>query len=181
MTSAELTRLFENSFQASPGIFRAPGRVNLLGEHTDYNDGFVMPCAIGFSTRVAVAARADRKLVIRSLEFAEQVEFDMDNLPSREKGVWCDYCCRYRGCAATDGATDRGALAGAGRSSDWRGTQFFGGDRSRQRAGAVSLSGTELPLPEVAKLSRRPKTHSSARASESWTSSFPVWARPGTR
>jgi len=55
MTSAELTRRFEDSFGSKPRIFCAPGRVNLLGEHTDYNDGFVMPCAIGFSTRVAIS------------------------------------------------------------------------------------------------------------------------------
>ena len=42
-------------------IFCAPGRVNLIGEHTDYNDGFVMPCAIEFSTRVAIAPRPGRR------------------------------------------------------------------------------------------------------------------------
>ena len=91
MTSAELTRRFEDSFAANPRIFCAPGRVNLLGEHTDYNDGFVMPCAIGFSTRVAISSRPDRKLVVQSEEFSEKYEFDLDNLPSRGKGVWSDY------------------------------------------------------------------------------------------
>jgi galactokinase len=81
MTSAELTRRFEDSFGAKPRIFCAPGRVNLLGEHTDYNDGFVMPCAIGFSTRVAISSRPDRKLVVQSEEFSEKFEFDLDSLP----------------------------------------------------------------------------------------------------
>jgi galactokinase len=66
MKSTELARTFENLFRSVPKIFRAPGRVNLLGEHTDYNDGFVMPCAINFSTQVAISARPDRKLAIRS-------------------------------------------------------------------------------------------------------------------
>ena len=91
MTSAELTRRFENSFGSKPRIFCAPGRVNLLGEHTDYNDGFVMPCAIGFSTRVAISSRPDRKLVIQSEEFSEKFEFDLDSLPNRGQGLWSDY------------------------------------------------------------------------------------------
>ena len=91
MTSVELARRFEDLFGSPPRIFRAPGRVNLLGEHTDYNDGFVLPCAIGFSTRVAISPRQDRKLVIRSEEYSEQFEFDLNELPSRGKGVWCDY------------------------------------------------------------------------------------------
>ena len=56
MKSAELAQHFEKAFGSPPRIFCAPGRVNLLGEHTDYNDGFVMPCAIGFSTRVAISS-----------------------------------------------------------------------------------------------------------------------------
>ncbi len=91
LKSAELARHFEDSFGSKPRIFCAPGRVNLLGEHTDYNDGFVMPCAIGFSTRVAISPRPDRKLVIRRRNFPRQFEFDLDNLPSRGKGVWSDY------------------------------------------------------------------------------------------
>ena len=86
MTSAELTRRFENSFGSKPRVFCAPGRVNLLGEHTDYNDGFVMPCAIGFSTHVAISPRPDRKLVVQSEDFLQQFEFDLDNLPARVLG-----------------------------------------------------------------------------------------------
>src|SRR5678816_1677759 len=91
LASSELAVRFEEIFGASAKIFRAPGRVNLLGEHTDYNDGFVMPCAIGFSTRVAISPRPDRKLVVRSEEFSQQFEFDLDNLPSHGEGTWSDY------------------------------------------------------------------------------------------
>src|SRR5437667_3828592 len=69
-----LKRRFEELFGGSPRIFRAPGRVNLIGEHTDYNDGFVMPAAIHLSTWVAIAPRLDRKLVIHSENFSETVE-----------------------------------------------------------------------------------------------------------
>ena len=99
MKSAELAQHFEKAFGSPPRIFCAPGRVNLLGEHTDYNDGFVMPCAIGFSTRVAISPRTDRKLVIRSEEFSEQFEFDLDNLPSHGKGAWSGLCSGHCGDA----------------------------------------------------------------------------------
>src|SRR5947199_10484938 len=65
----ELAERFEARFGRVPRIFRAPGRVNLIGEHTDYNDGFVMPAAVEFSTFVAISPRPDRKLLIHSYEF----------------------------------------------------------------------------------------------------------------
>ena len=52
-------------------IFRAPGRVNLIGEHTDYNDGFVMPAALDFSTWVKISPLEGRKLAILSENFGE--------------------------------------------------------------------------------------------------------------
>src|SRR5216684_5630645 len=86
-----LGQRFVQLFGESPHIYQAPGRVNLIGEHTDYNDGFVMPAAIGFYTRAAVAPRPDRKLVIHSENYSEQVEFDLDHLPAARAGHWSDY------------------------------------------------------------------------------------------
>jgi galactokinase len=82
---------FTQLFDATPRIFQAPGRVNLIGEHTDYNDGFVMPAAIGFCTRAAITPRQDRKLVVRSENFSEQLEFSLDDLPEKGSGHWSDY------------------------------------------------------------------------------------------
>src|SRR5262250_289935 len=90
MESAELAQHFEQVLGAKPKIFSAPGRVNLIGEHTDYNDGFVLPSAIGFYTSVAVSSRVDRRLLIRSTQFSETSDFDLNHLPSR-LGRWCDY------------------------------------------------------------------------------------------
>jgi galactokinase len=87
----ELHEAFASYFAATPRIYRAPGRVNLIGEHTDYNEGFVMPAAIDFSTWVAIAARADRKLVVRSENLSETVELDLDEGSPRARQHWSDY------------------------------------------------------------------------------------------
>ena len=52
--SAELAERFTRLYGGAPLLVRAPGRVNLIGEHTDYNEGFVFPVAIGFQTRIAI-------------------------------------------------------------------------------------------------------------------------------
>jgi galactokinase len=74
-----LAREFEAALGRSPRLYRAPGRVNLIGEHTDYNDGFVMPIALDRDTWVAAAPRADRRLVVRSREYGETVTIDLDD------------------------------------------------------------------------------------------------------
>ena len=91
MNIAEVVKHFEDLLGGTIQIFRAPGRVNLIGEHTDYNDGFVMPAAVGFSTYVGIAPRHDRRLTIHSDEFSGNFEFDLDHLPQDRTGTWCDY------------------------------------------------------------------------------------------
>jgi len=83
-----LARSIRNS---SSRLFRAPGRVNLIGEHTDYNDGFVMPVAINFSTWISLLPRVGRKLEIHSENFDETVFFDLDDLNVSPRGHWSDY------------------------------------------------------------------------------------------
>jgi galactokinase len=82
---------FARLFGGAARIYKAPGRVNLIGEHTDYNDGFVMPAAVGFYTWAAVAPRSDRKLIVRSENFNEQVEFLVDQLSANGRHHWSDY------------------------------------------------------------------------------------------
>ena len=65
---------FRERFEGTPRVFRAPGRVNLIGEHTDYNDGFAMPAAIEFYCWVASEPRSDRKLCLYSDEFSAGAE-----------------------------------------------------------------------------------------------------------
>ena len=91
MNTQELTELFRKEFSTQPKIFRAPGRVNLIGEHTDYNDGFVLPSAIGFYTHVAISRRQDSRLVLRSTGFPQPFEFDLHTPAPKKFHAWCDY------------------------------------------------------------------------------------------
>ena len=96
-TADSLGDRFEQAFGAKPRIFRAPGRVNLIGEHTDYNDGFVMPSAIGFYTWIAVSPRSDRVVHVRSEEFHESVDLSLEDLAGPPRKHWSDF---VRGVAA---------------------------------------------------------------------------------
>ena len=100
-SSGLVAREFRQRHGELSGIFRAPGRVNLIGEHTDYNDGFVMPAALGFYTYVAVGPRDDGKLILHSLDFNETVEFFLADIKPGPTGHWSDYS---RGVAGVLGA-----------------------------------------------------------------------------
>jgi galactokinase len=93
-----LAREFEAAVGRSPRLYRAPGRVNLIGEHTDYNDGFVMPIALDRDTWVAAAPRADRRLVVRSREYGETVTIDLDTEDGSD-GWRNHWSCYIRGVA----------------------------------------------------------------------------------
>jgi galactokinase len=89
---------FHELFGTSAQIFRAPGRVNLIGEHTDYNDGFAMPMAIGFYTWIAAAGRSDRILEVYSEHFDEKISLSLDALAGPPRKHWSDF---INGVAAT--------------------------------------------------------------------------------
>ena len=71
MTPAEVKQKFAEVFSVKipPRLFAAPGRVNLIGEHTDYNGGHVFPCALSFNTYAAITPRNDNKVRLYSLNF----------------------------------------------------------------------------------------------------------------
>jgi galactokinase len=77
-------------FDAGTRVFRAPGRVNLIGEHTDYNGGLVMPVAINFATWVAVSPAAGRSIQVESRNLHESFDFDLDE-PGQPRQAWIDY------------------------------------------------------------------------------------------
>ena len=94
-TLAELRANFRRHFGGEPTVCRAPGRVNLIGEHTDYNAGFVLPVAIDFHIYAAVRARRDGRLRMHSTHFDETVELAIAAEPATVKpgggGRWSDY------------------------------------------------------------------------------------------
>ncbi len=85
---------FEQCFGASPDmLIRAPGRVNLIGEHTDYNDGFVLPCAIDFGTVAAALRRDDQKVCVVAADYDnDRDEFDLSQpIEYRDNKLWANY------------------------------------------------------------------------------------------
>ncbi|MGN6444518.1 galactokinase [Amnibacterium sp.] len=84
--------LFGRAFGSAPaGFWRAPGRVNLIGEHTDYNDGFVLPFAIDRATTVAVTLRDDSRIRLVSTFDGVVVESDLDRVRRRDFDGWAAY------------------------------------------------------------------------------------------
>src|SRR5881227_3906269 len=89
--SMDIQDHFRNLYGEDCFLYRAPGRINLIGEHTDYNDGFVMPAAIDFYVWLAVAPRNDRKLVVHSVNFSETIEIELGNNNPTRRNHWSDY------------------------------------------------------------------------------------------
>jgi galactokinase len=90
----QLNEFFSATFGQVPGlIVQAPGRVNLIGEHTDYNDGFVLPAAINYSTWIAASARADRELHVVARDFDSQRAIVNLDAPMQQDPAapWSDY------------------------------------------------------------------------------------------
>lgn len=124
---ARVVQEFVRRFSAQPALVaRAPGRVNLIGEHTDYNDGFVLPMAIDRAAWIALRPRADRTVRLHSLDFpGEDAEFSLDALEHR-RGSWAEYVVgmawslQQEGMAATrgwEGVVAGDVPVGAGLSS----------------------------------------------------------------
>jgi len=154
--SDELREAFRQLFETSSRIFRAPGRVNLIGEHTDYNDGFVMPAAIEKNVWAAISPRDDHQLIIRSTNFADTVQIDLEKADARARRHWSDYVCGVAIFLTRAGHRLRGANLlirgdvpiGAGLSSS----------AAVEVATALALlgnSGLTVDGAEVAKLCRR--------------------------
>ena len=78
--SGRLSEQFIQLFGKQPVLYRAPGRVNIIGEHTDYNDGYVMPMNTAVFTWVAAAPRNDRLVRVHSVLFDGTFEFSLDEL-----------------------------------------------------------------------------------------------------
>ena len=90
----DLNRLavgFKERYGTTPRVFSAPGRVNLIGEHTDYNDGFVLPMAIDRRTFVAIAPREDRQVRVAAVAMNDAAEFKIDEPTDLSSHKWAKY------------------------------------------------------------------------------------------
>jgi galactokinase len=91
LEKADIVAKFTGRFHEPPRwVVRAPGRVNLIGEHTDYNDGFVLPLAIDRAVWLALRPRNDRRVAVYSADYDEQREFSLEGL-KHEKAGWIEY------------------------------------------------------------------------------------------
>ena len=88
----KLIQIYEKSFNSKPDkYFRAPCRINLIGEHTDYNQGLVLPAAISKYIHAAVGKRKDRKIHLASLDKFNDVEVDLDSISNSPENGWANY------------------------------------------------------------------------------------------
>jgi galactokinase len=100
---------FKNEFGYEPdGVWSAPGRVNLIGEHTDYNEGFVLPLAIDRRTYAAVGARSDQVARIASAFTGEVVEFEISQIQRDKVSGWSAYPLGVAWSIIQAGATPQG-------------------------------------------------------------------------
>ena len=152
----EALRAHQRRFGQAGRIFAAPARVNLIGEHTDYTGGFVMPMAIDFKTIAVVSAREDGRAVFYSANYEDEASLEIASLTRKPIGRWSDYptgvlwSLRQEGVAVGgfDMTLTGDVPLGAGLSSS----------ASVEVVTAMALlahAGIELPLKKVATLCRR--------------------------
>lgn len=90
-------------------VFQAPGRVNLIGEHTDYNDGFVLPCAINFYTRVLATPNQSGKIRVLAHDYQQQDEFDLNSaIEPHPLYSWANYVRGVANCLIQQGYALKG-------------------------------------------------------------------------
>ncbi len=90
LLSEKIEKVFFDNFKENPLVVRSPGRVNLIGEHTDYNNGFVLPAAIDKAIYFAVTPRNDNRSILISYDLNERHEFDLSN-PKYSEKHWPNY------------------------------------------------------------------------------------------
>ncbi len=83
----KITEKFKELYGVEPLLIRAPGRINLIGEHTDYNEGYVLPCAVSPAIYFAMSNREDGKVCLNSYDYGSYCEFKIDQ-KDRPKEQW---------------------------------------------------------------------------------------------
>jgi len=147
-------------FGQVPEVFTAPGRVNIIGERTDYADGFVMPAAIDFATLAAITPRSDHTIFIRSINFDEEFTCPVDSLPAKASHQWFDYPLGVLSVLREAGVSipafsltlNGNVPIGAGLSSS-------ASIEVASMVAVLSLTSAEIPMPRIAQLCQRAENH----------------------
>ncbi|WP_263365174.1 galactokinase [Edaphobacter bradus] len=156
LNEAALLGAHRQRFGREGRAFEAPARVNLIGEHTDYTGGLVMPMAIGFRTVAVISPREDGRAVFYSDNYGEEVSYEISSLERAPRGHWSDYPVGVLWSLGQEGVGVGGfsmslmgdVPLGAGLSSS----------ASVEVATAMALlahAGVELPLDQLATMCRR--------------------------
>ena len=147
---------FVSDVASDARIFRAPGRVNIIGEHTDYNDGLVLPTNTALYTWLAIKPRTDRVVSILAKNFEEQRDFNLDAIEPSNKPEWIDY---LKGVCTEIEAT---GITLCGAEIVIHGEIPIGGGMSSSASlelvmatAMLAISDASLPAQEIAKLCQR--------------------------
>ena len=144
-------------FGADPAVFAAPGRVNLIGEHTDYAEGFVMPAAIDFATLAAISPRSDGKIALYSENYHEERHFGVSALPQlKASRHWTDYPLGVVAILAGEGHSIPGfSLSLAGDIPLGSGLSSSASVEVATALAVLGLIGASYPGPVLARLCQR--------------------------
>jgi galactokinase len=158
MTKEEMQAMQDHlhRFGQAGRAFVAPARVNLIGEHTDYTGGLVMPMAIGFCTVAVVSSREDGKAVFYSANYEEEAVFEVAGLGREPRGHWSDYPAGVLWSLLQEG------IAVGGFSMSLAGNVPLGAGLSSSASVGVATAmallghvGVTLPMEKIATLCRR--------------------------
>ena len=149
-------KIHQERFGQEPVLFIAPGRVNLIGEHTDYADGFVMPAAIDFATIAAISPRKDRKVSVSSKNFGDAILRDVDAIGTHGSHHWSDYPFGVLSVLQQEGIKVPGFdLTLSGDVPLGAGLSSSASIEVASMLAMLHVAGTSLPLPKVALLCQR--------------------------
>jgi galactokinase len=156
LDEVEVLRAHQQRFGRGGQLFAAPARVNLIGEHTDYTGGLVMPMAIGFHTMAAISPRGDGLAVFYSENYGEEASFEIASLGRAPRGHWSDYPAGVLWSLMQEG------IAVGGFSMSLKGDVPLGAGLSSSASVEVATAmalldhaGAELPLEKIATVCRR--------------------------
>lgn len=156
LDAVETLRGHQQRFGQAGQIFAAPARVNLIGEHTDYTGGLVMPMAIDFRTLAAISAREDRRAVFYSANYQEEASYEIASLGRTPRGHWSDYPAGVLWSLREAGVVVGGfSMSLVGDVPEGAGLSSSASIEVATAMALLGMAGVTLPLEEIATLCRR--------------------------